>query len=554
VRALVAMGGWMLAAGSIAMPIVAPGATAAPCATPLLYPGDSAPAAAIAQWMADGAQRRDIPSELPVMAALVESGLRNLNYGDSDAVGYFQMRVGIWNSGPYAGFPDHPELQLRWFLDQATAVRTQHRAAGDTSFGESPSQYGDWIADVERPPEQLRFRYQLRLDEARALIGNGGCPGTAPAPPAPPVPPAPPPPPTLMSLSPTRVLDTRAAIGYQGPKPAPGATIALPLAGRAGLPSAGVGAVVLNLTATEATDPGFVTVWPTGTARPTASSLNLERSGQTRPNLVVAALGVGGAVSIYTQSGTHLVADLLAWFPAGGGLHAESPVRILDTRPGGQVGYSGPKPAAAAHLDVSVAGVPDVGVSAVIFNLTITEADGPGYVTAWPSGAVPPPISNVNVSGAGETNQNLVIVPVGSGGRVSLSTFAGAHLVADLVGWLDAGYQPSGPSRVMDTRAASGSAGAGQRLGPGGTAALALAGAAGATAVVNVTADDATAPGYVTVWPSGRPQPDTSNLNQERAHQTVANLVIVPVGPDGTVRLFSLSGTDLVVDDIGRFG
>src|SRR5262249_35480955 len=77
--------------------------------------------------------------------------------------------------------------------------------------------------------------------------------------------------------------------------------------------------------------------------------------------------------------------------------------------------------------------------------------------------------------------------------------------------------------------------------GPRGTTALALRGAAGATAVVNVTADDATAPGYVTVWPSGQPQPDTSNLNQERAHQTVANLVIVPVGPDGTVGFFSLS-------------
>src|SRR5262249_47660715 len=149
----------------------------------------------------------------------------------------------------------------------------------------------------------------------------------------------------------------------------------------------------------------------------------------------------------------------------------------------------------------------------------------------------------------------LVMVPRGPEGSISLSTFAGAHLIADLVGWIGAGrdYQPVGPSRVMDTRAASGYAGAGQRLGPRGTTALALRGAAGATAVVNVTADDATAPGYVTVWPSGQPQPDTSNLNQERAPQTVANLVIVPVGPDGTVGFFSLSGTDVIVDDIGRF-
>ena len=38
-----------------------------------------------------------LPPELPVMAALVESGVRNLNYGDADSVGFFQMRPSIWN-------------------------------------------------------------------------------------------------------------------------------------------------------------------------------------------------------------------------------------------------------------------------------------------------------------------------------------------------------------------------------------------------------------------------------------------------------------------------
>ncbi len=504
--------------------------------------------------MADGAQRRDIPGELPVMAALVESGLHNLSPGSADSAGYFQMRVAIWNQGTYAGFPDHPDLQLRWFLDQATAVREQRRAAGDPSYGEDPSTWGEWIADVERPAQQYRGRYQLRLDEARSLIGTGGCAETPPT-----EPPKPPTRPTLVPVAPTRVLDTRAAIGYTGPKPAAGDAIELTLAGHAGIPAQGAGAVVLNLTATEATAPGFVTVWPTGATRPTASNLNLERAGQTRPNLVIAALGAGGAVSIYTQSGTHLVADVMGWFPDGAGLHAQSPVRILDTRPGGLIGYAGPKPAPGARLDVPVAGtagVPTIGVSAVIMNVTITEADGPGYVTAWPSGTDQPPISNLNVSAAGETNQNLVIVPVGASGGVSFATFAGAHLIADLVGWFDISgrYQSQGPARLMDTRAGSGHAGAGQRLAAGGSTALALDGAAaGAVAVVNVTADDAAAPGYVTVWPSGQAQPETSNLNQERAHQTVANLVIVPVGADGTVRLFSLSGTDLIVDDIGRF-
>ena len=37
------------------------------------------------------------------MASLVESGLNNLNCGDADSVGFFQMRVGIWNQGAVRG-------------------------------------------------------------------------------------------------------------------------------------------------------------------------------------------------------------------------------------------------------------------------------------------------------------------------------------------------------------------------------------------------------------------------------------------------------------------
>jgi hypothetical protein len=32
--------------------------------------------------------------------------------------------------------------------------------------------YGEWIADIERPATQFRGRYQLRLEEARKLLGG----------------------------------------------------------------------------------------------------------------------------------------------------------------------------------------------------------------------------------------------------------------------------------------------------------------------------------------------------------------------------------------------
>ncbi|HET8758808.1 MAG TPA: C40 family peptidase, partial [Solirubrobacteraceae bacterium] len=134
------------------------------------YPGNDASQAQLAKWLAKQAEKAGLPPELPVMAALVESGVKNLNYGDADSVGFFQMRTSIWNSGRYAGYPERPELQAKWFIDNALAVKRKRIAAGDVNFGKDPAKWGDWIADVERPAAQYRGRYQLRLSEARALL------------------------------------------------------------------------------------------------------------------------------------------------------------------------------------------------------------------------------------------------------------------------------------------------------------------------------------------------------------------------------------------------
>ena len=141
------------------------------------YPGDDAPKEQIAAWMAKEAEKRGLPPQLPIMASLVESGMTNIQGGDADSVGFYQMRVGIWNQGEYAGYPHKPELQVKWFLDQAEQVKKARVAAGKPI--DDPNSFGEWIADVERPAEQYRGRYQLKLDEANGLLGSA-----ASAPPA----------------------------------------------------------------------------------------------------------------------------------------------------------------------------------------------------------------------------------------------------------------------------------------------------------------------------------------------------------------------------------
>jgi hypothetical protein len=138
---------------------------------PIDYPGNDASQQELAKWLAREAQKAGLPAELPVMAALVESGVRNLSFGDADSVGFFQMRVSIWNRGAYAGYPQNPGLQIKWFIDQAVALKNKRIAQGYANFGKDPATWGTWIADVERPAEQYRGRYQLRLAEARRLLG-----------------------------------------------------------------------------------------------------------------------------------------------------------------------------------------------------------------------------------------------------------------------------------------------------------------------------------------------------------------------------------------------
>lgn len=160
-----------LVVGALATDRAAGRASQTPCYAAVPYPGDTAPRAQLARWMGSAARAAGLPPELPVMAALVDSGLRNRPArGGADSVGFFQMRASIWDTGEYKGFSSRPQLQLKWFLDSAIAAKMQRYARGANPT--DPSSWGTWIADVERPAEAFRGRYQLKLEEARRLLGT----------------------------------------------------------------------------------------------------------------------------------------------------------------------------------------------------------------------------------------------------------------------------------------------------------------------------------------------------------------------------------------------
>jgi hypothetical protein len=116
-----------------------------------------------------------------------------------------------------------------------------------------------------------------------------------------------------VSLSPRRVLDTREGLG--APLARVGQTpLEVTLLGKGGVPSGGVSGVMLNVTAVAPTDNTYVTVYPGGSDRPTASNLNVS-VGQVIPNMVLARVGPDGTVMIFHNGGlVDLVADVVGYF------------------------------------------------------------------------------------------------------------------------------------------------------------------------------------------------------------------------------------------------
>ena len=370
----------------------------------------------------------------------------------------------------------------------------------------------------------------------------------------------------LTSVTPSRLLDTRSGLGSAPAAVVPDGTVRLQVTGHGGVP-AGASAVVVNVTVTAPTQPGFLTVYGDGTTRPDVSNLNFV-AAQTVPNLVIAPVGADGKIDLYNGSGgtIQLMADVSGYFLLGapavaGAFGSVLPSRVLDTRTG--IGAPAAAVAAGGTVHLQVAGRGDVpaNVSAVVLNVTATASTQPGFVTVYGDGTSRPGVSNLNFLAAHSVS-NLVIAPVGANGVVDLYNGPGGtvHFLADVFGYFLSGapsvagaFASLAPSRLLDTRAGVGA----PRLAvaAGGTVHLQVAGVGGVPAsgvssvVVNVTVTTATKPGYVTVYRDGSALPGTSNLNFAAA-QTVPNLVIAAVGSNGKVDLYNgSSGTIQLVAD-----
>ncbi len=250
---------------------------------------------------------------------------------------------------------------------------------------------------------------------------------------------------TFTPADPTRILDTRSAVGTSGTTPlGAGQVLDLAVSGGGSPVPAGAAAVALTVTAVAATSATDVRVYPTpsgATAPPVVSNLNV-RPGPPVPNVVIVKVGADGKVRLRNQAGAvHLLADVAGWYDgslSGALFRPVTPSRLLDTRI--RLGTSSTAdttvgPGELVTLRVGgLAQVPSLSTAAVL-NVTGVAATAGTDVRVYPATASSvPEVSNLNL-GTGQTAADLVVVKLGNR-SVRLRNSAGeVALLADVAGW-----------------------------------------------------------------------------------------------------------------------
>lgn len=366
---------------------------------------------------------------------------------------------------------------------------------------------------------------------------------------------------TFVPVLPCRVADTRNANGQLGGPEMPGkSSRSFPIpSSNCGIPS-NASAYSLNVTAVPDAQLGYLTMWQTGQAQPTTSTVNSD--GRVKAAAAIVPAGTNGAVSIYVTDPSHVIIDIDGYFvPAGSASSLQyfplTPCRAVDTRRDDAV--SGTFLSAGSNrsfaIESSSCAVP-TNAQAYSLNLTAIPQASLGYLSLWPTGSSQPLASTLNAP-TGATTANAAIVEAGSGGNVSVFVTDNTDLVIDINGYFAVpatgglSLYALRPCRAFDSRDSSSS------LPLDGTIPLNVAGsgcgaATGAQAYVLTTTVVPPGPlSYLTLWPDRTTQPVVSTLNSPDGAIT-SNMALTGT-TNGFIDAFASNPTQLILDISGYF-
>jgi glucose/arabinose dehydrogenase len=248
----------------------------------------------------------------------------------------------------------------------------------------------------------------------------------------------------FVDLVPGRIVDTRDPAGpgneYSRVADGQGERITVSVTDKAGLPSSGIGAVVLIATGlnNEGATDGFATLYSSSVTRPAASNLNATVAGENRANLVVVPVSSSGTIEVYLERMDNILLDVAGFFTddtaaagTSGRFHLISPKRDADSRvPVGLNRLRG----GVVTSPFDPASIPGTA-SAIAQNLTMARTAAGGFVTAAPGPGIPE-TSNVNATGPGQVRAALGITKL-NGGTEVFRSFADTDFIVDSFGWFE---------------------------------------------------------------------------------------------------------------------
>jgi Beta-propeller repeat len=385
------------------------------------------------------------------------------------------------------------------------------------------------------------------------------------------------------ALTPCRIADTREGFGFSGafgpPSLVADADRSFPIPQSSCDVPATAQAYSLNITVLPQGPLGYLTLWPTGSAAPSISTMNAP-TGIAAANAAIVSAGTNGAISLFASSETNVLIDINGYFAAPNALEAlafipVTPCRIADTRTG--FGFSGafgpPSMVGGATRNFPVQQSPcGIPSTAQVYSARMTAIPpGPlGYLTTWPEEQTLPNVSTLNAPSGGVVG-NEALVPAGteSGGPISVYVSSGTNLLIDINGYLvptgttgALSFYSLAPCRVADTRAAFGFSGAfgppslvggATRTFPVQQSSCAIPSSAQAYSLnLTVVVPSGGSLGYLTAFPAGETLPNASTVNAPSGG-VVGSAAIVPAGSSGAISVFASSATDVLIDINGYF-
>jgi hypothetical protein len=366
---------------------------------------------------------------------------------------------------------------------------------------------------------------------------------------------------------PQRIVDTRSRMGIlQGRLPA-NMQRAFRVTGVAGVPE-GALFVAMTVTAVNPSGAGTLQVYWGTTLYEEQTSVTFQ-AGVTAANLVLVAAPSDGLASVMNRSkgSVDVLVDVVGYVTAGS-IH-DSTGRLGGMVSMGRGRFDSRTVENPTIRTIAAGGTVSVPVAASFtrstwFTVTVVPGNAGGFLTVSNVDEPDPATSTINFQpGLAVSNSVLSTTSIPGSVRITNHSAAPVSYVLDMQGQVndgpmkfDGAIQTVHPERIIDTRNGTGGA---RRIPARTTVALQVAGrggipAAGAgAAIINVTVPATSRnAGHVVLSSTAGPMPQTSNLNLVPG-RNVAAMAIVPIGPDGRIRVGNMSAgaNEVVIDVLG---